>query len=263
VYGLMGTLVDRLDRSSERYASVIPWSCPVPFFGGLLSAVVGTVGINPSQREFVDARGSELEGNDRRLPTLGSLALDRWRHADATHLRDIASACSSYFGRNPYDRWFGVLERILAPAGFTLYGSAPTACHLDLVPFATCCRWTALSSFERRDLLFTCGDYFARLLELSGVRTLVLNGQSVVGQFQLLAGLQLEVRKVTGWSLHRSGSGPVVGLCYSGEVETIGSVTLARPVRVLGFNHNLQSSFGVSGNVVDDIGQWIARDTGE
>jgi hypothetical protein len=261
VYGLMSALVDRLDRHFAQDTCVIPWSCPVPFFGGLSSATVGTVGINPSQREFIDPLGRELNGGQRRLPTLTSLGLNRWGQADAFHLRCITAGCSSYFERNPYDRWFGVLERILAPAGHSLYGGAPSACHLDLVPFATRRRWTNLSPCDRRDLLNECGELFAALLRVSELEVLILNGQSVVDQFEVLVNERLQVRRVTEWNLQRQSSGPVLGLCYSGQVDAIGHVSLPKSVRVLGFNHNLQSSFGVSSNVIDDIGHWIARST--
>ena len=80
-------MVDRLDRAVHQY--VIPWSCPVPFFGGLTTASVATVGINPGDREFVNESGAELEGGARRLPTLRSMGLTSWADADATHLRDL------------------------------------------------------------------------------------------------------------------------------------------------------------------------------
>ena len=56
---------------------MIPWSCPVPAFGDLLNSFVATLGLNPSNREFVDEEGNELEGAARRLHTLRSLSLSR------------------------------------------------------------------------------------------------------------------------------------------------------------------------------------------
>ena len=69
-------------------------------------AQVATVGINPSNLEFMDEAGNELQGAARRFHTLTSLGLQSWGEADSRHLETIAHSCSAYFDRNPYDRWF-------------------------------------------------------------------------------------------------------------------------------------------------------------
>src|SRR5438105_3732714 len=137
MYATMTSFVVRLDTLQSRDYGVIPWGCPVPFFGNVSSACAATMGINPSDREFTSANGQELEGLDRRLPTLGSLGISQWSQVDASHLREIIDACTLYFRRNPYDRWFRALEQVLNPSDLTFYGSEPTACHVDLFSFAT------------------------------------------------------------------------------------------------------------------------------
>ena len=119
MYSPMATAVDRLDSCFADDPSILDWSCPVPFFGDISSARIATVGINPSNREFVDASGHALDFVEQRLPTLGSLGVACWGDVDATHVRAIVLACRGYFERNPYDRWFGVLERVLRLAGVT------------------------------------------------------------------------------------------------------------------------------------------------
>ncbi|MGW0454520.1 hypothetical protein [Gordonia sputi] len=81
---LIGYIVDAPD--SDR---VLEWASPVPVFGDLKTARIATVGINPSNREFVDRSGEELVGRARRLTTLTSLGLPDWTHATDTHLTDI------------------------------------------------------------------------------------------------------------------------------------------------------------------------------
>jgi hypothetical protein len=258
MYSSVTTLVDRMDSHDLSDLGVIPWSCPVPCFGDLTTATVATVGINPSNREFLDEFGAELDNGARRLPTLKSLGLARWADMEATHLRELISACLGYFRRNPYDRWFTTLEHILQKAGVTFYGDNPSACHLDLVPYATTVKWGLLPPPVRRKLMSTNADALGDLLRESSVETLILNGQSVVSQFQLVNGVRLHATPKPKWALARTGSADVMGMSYVGGTDQIGSVRLARPLRVVGSNHNLQSSFGVTRAVIDAIASWIS-----
>jgi hypothetical protein len=257
MYASMTTFVDRLDRMQTQPGSLLSWGCPVPFFGDLSSARFATVGINPSNREFMDVRGRELQGDQRRLPTLRSLGLTRWGEANALHLREILEACALYFHRNPYDRWFGVLEHVFEPSGLSFYGRNPSACHIDLVPFATRTKWTLLPGDERRRLLASTSDALGLLLRDSNVEVLMLNGRSVVDHFELLTNVQLDCSAMESWNLRRGDSPTVRGFAYAGIVHQVGGVPLRRRLRVYGYNHNLQSSFGISRRVVSSIGRWF------
>src|SRR3712207_6258313 len=86
MYTTLTTLIDRLDSSAILGTNVIGWGCPVPSFGDLSSSKVATLGLNPSNREFVDEAGNELEGPSRRFHTLTSLGLRSWSEVDARHL---------------------------------------------------------------------------------------------------------------------------------------------------------------------------------
>jgi hypothetical protein len=260
MYAVMTTFVNRLD-SLALEDGVIPWGCPVPFFGDLSGASIATVGINPSNREFTGARGEELSEQERRLPTLGSLGIGRWSQADASHLREIVDACTRYFRHNPYDRWFQVLERVLQASGVSFYGEAPTACHVDLVPFATENKWGTLSRCERDRLLELVGDALGRLVRDSSLEALVLNGRSVVEHFETLAGVRLERTAMPGWDLPRESGLGVKGVAYTGQINEFAGVGLGRVVTILGYNHNLQSSFGVTANVMARIGWWLSSAT--
>ena len=255
------TLIDRMDSDAVDGTDIIPWSCPVPIFGDLGNPQLATLGINPSSREFVDGSGEQLRGGSRRFHTLDSLGLEAWAEADARHLELILDSFSSYFYSNPYDAWFKKLDFAIAGANVSYYDSPSSACHLDLIPFATIRRWTGLSAQQRSSLLALSGDILGMILRDSQVRILILNGSSVVKGFQSVAGVSLRAQEIPTWSLGRRSSAEVKGVAYTGVTETVSGINLDREIMILGFNHNLQSSFGVTMEVITSIRQWITRTT--
>jgi hypothetical protein len=259
MYTTLTTLLDRLDSSVVSGTNVIRWGCPVPSFGDLSNSRVATLGLNPSNREFVDELGEELQGAFRRFPTLTSLGLDSWSDVDARHLGMILESCRAYFLGNPYDRWFRRLDQVVAGARASYYETTCGACHLDLIPYATQRKWTELSVQERSSLLAVAGDTLGLLLRGSPVRILILNGRSVVENFQEIAGVYLEKQEMPEWSLPRQSKPDVTGVAYKGVVDALSGIEIGHEVLVLGFNHNLQSSFGVTTAVVHAIREWIAR----
>ncbi len=256
---MLSTLVTCLNHAALSGTNVIPWSCPVPSFGDLSRSIVATLGLNPSNREFVDDSGNELDGASRRFHTLKSLGLSRWADANARHLQLIIDSCRAYFRRNPYDGWFKKLDHIISGTKASYYSASAKACHLDLIPYATACKWTALSRLQRTSLLAAADDTLGLLLRDSPVRVLILNGNSVVEQFQDIAGIRLRKQAMRDWSLPRYSHSGVTGFAYKGTVRDISGVRLEREVLVLGFNHNIQSSFGVTTQVTAAIRRWIAR----
>ena len=259
VCAVLATLMDQLDSRVVDGADIIPWSCPVPAFGDLSSAHVATVGINPSNREFVDECGNELQWELRRFHTLRSLGLESWSDADARHLEIVLDTYRSYFSCNPYDAWFKRLDFVLRGTKMSYYDPSRSACHLDLIPYATVRKWTSLTTQQRSILLSLGRSTLGILLRDSSVRVLILNGTSVVKNFQHIARLELQRREMPSWSLRRKGRRNVVGVAYMGTVHDVAGVSLDRELKVLGFNHNIQSSFGVTREVTSSIRDWIGR----
>ena len=259
LYSTLSTLVDRLDSEAMHHAGVIDWSCPVPSFGDPSHSRVATLGINPSNREFVDEDGQELEGADRRFHTLSSLRLRSWSCANSEHLRMILDTCRSYFDGNPYAGWFGKLELILAGLQVSYYDSPSTACHFDLVPYATMKKWSELPGDQHATLMSIAQDTLGLILRDTPVSVLILNGNSVVKRFELLSETHLASEVIPEWSLSRKTIRDVPGIAYSGTIEALSGIKLGREVSVLGFNHNLQGSFGVSSEVMRSIRDWIAK----
>ncbi len=254
----LATLIDRLDSPAVSGTDVIKWGSPVLSFGDLSTSRVATLGLNPSNREFVDELGDELQGPLRRFHTLMSLGLDSWADADARHLRLILESCRRYFLGNPYDRWFKRLDQVVSGAKASFYDASCSACHLDLIPYATECKWTELTSRQRSSLLAVAADTLGLLLRDSPVRILILNGRSVVEQFQDVAGIRLDQHQMPAWSLPRQPKPDVTGLAYRGVVHALSGIRLPHEILVLGYNHNLQSSFGVTKEVILAIRDWIS-----
>lgn len=260
MYAALTTLINRLDTLNAPEANtVIQWGCPVISFGDLPGSSVATLGLNPSNREFVDEAGQELDGNSRRFPTLQSLGIKSWSEADARHLRTIVDSCCSYFYGNPYDRWFKRLDDVVSATRASFYDSSRCACHLDLIPYATGEKWTDLTPSQKTSLLHVAGDTLALLLRDSSVEVLILNGQSVVNHFQQIAGVRLEAKEMPGWCLPRKSGVNVPGIAYKGVVDTVSGIPLSRDILVLGYNHNLQSSFGVTTKVIEGIRDWVGK----
>jgi hypothetical protein len=226
----LATLIDRLDSPAVSGTEVIRWGSPVPSFGDLSNARVATLGLNPSNREFVDELGNELRGSNRRFHTLSSLGLTSWSEADARHLRLIMESCRSYFFGNPYDTWFKRLDQIISGTGASFYSEFDPACHLDLIPYATQCKWTVLTARQRSDLLTVAADSLGSLLKNSRVRILILNGRSVVEQFQDVAQVCLESEQMPSWSLSRQPKADVIGIAYKGIVHSIDGVILPHQI---------------------------------
>jgi hypothetical protein len=258
----MATLLDGLDTYGLTSPNMISWGCPVPFFGHIESARVATVGINPSNREFVSIDGTELSAEDRRLPTLASLGLSCWGEANFTALHTILSACREYFERNPYIGWFGILERIIQPTGHSFYTPLSSACHLDIVPWATAVKWGTLSSAARNQLVGRAALALGEMVSISSLRMLVLNGQEVVRQFEALLEVPLQASRMPAWDLPRRSGREVAGMAYNRWISSIAGIPLDRDLLVVGYNHNLQSSFGVTAAVRHNISEWIAAQHG-
>ena len=258
-------LIDSINDPRLVGSSVIEWASPILSFGNPMKSSVATLGLNPSNLEFVDFSGNELEGLSRRFHTLNSLELDGWKSLGVSAAELILEKCYKYFDNNPYDAWFKKLDFLISGAGFSYYFPFYNACHLDLVPYATEQKWSSLNSQEKLTLLEVSGNSLGLILRESNIDTLILNGQSVVDAIQIVSDITFMKEEMLGWNLPRKSIRDVSGYSYSGVVEKIGEISLGKAVKILGFNHNIQSSFGVTNIVQSEIRKWIKMklDNGE
>ncbi len=95
--------------------STVPGTLPVLFFGDLLQAEVASIGLNPSDQEYLTRDGHMLSGDAQRFATLASLgAVDRASLTDA-QCDEAIEWMRAYYdpGKPIYGSWFKVasLER--------------------------------------------------------------------------------------------------------------------------------------------------------
>jgi hypothetical protein len=206
---------------------VVPGSTPVVSFGDVRNAKVATLGLNPSRLEFLDRGGNELTETNRRLETLSSICENDLPSASPDAIRRVFEGCNNYFQRRPYRTWFGYLEEILHPLGASYYSG--TACHLDLVQWATNPTWGNLRTTQRKKLVEADVSFLRQQLSLIGIRLLLLNGSGVVNAYSRSLGCEIadqDIPGIVGWKLF-VGCNP-------------------QSVRVIGWNKNLQGSHGVT-----------------
>ena len=99
---------ERIRQTPPEDSFVVPESTPVVCFGNALDADTATLGLNPSNREFLDGKRL-LNGPSRRLSTLRSLGMSSLEEAPSAAVEQVFRDCKDYFERNPYRWWFDQL----------------------------------------------------------------------------------------------------------------------------------------------------------
>jgi len=257
---ILTSLVKNIKNRELLKSGIIPWGSPIIAFGNVSKSKIATLGINPSNREFVSIDGNELTGDKRRFHTLNSLEINEWADAGKNDVNNIYKLCKEYFLRNPYDGWFKKLDYIISGTSMSYYFPSSEACHLDLIPYATSKKWSELIPIQKTTLLDFNSHFLGEILKKSKVETIILNGQTVVENLELVSGTTLTKMEMEGWTLNRKNSKGVKGYSYKGVIQKIGHVHLNRKIKVLGFNHNIQSSFGVSSRVQLEIRNWVSSE---
>jgi uracil-DNA glycosylase len=165
----------RISRAMPADACVVFESTPVVSFGDPMKARVATLGLNPSRREFTPVA---------RLARDGCTA------------DEVLEGCNTYFIRNPNKRWFGRFEPILT--AFDASYENGSACHLDLVQWATNPTWKRLGAPIRKALIEADAPFLESQLRANENITLLLVNGSAVWR-QLCKGLGVEKSQNTRW----------------------------------------------------------------
>jgi len=175
----------RIRQRPPARVRVLPGSTPVVAFGDVRRATVATLGINPSKYEFLDRNGNERGGSERRLETTTSLGTNDLFTAPAADIERIFAGCNDYFqpGHNPYRLWFNPLERVLNRVNVEYSYYRRSACHLDLVQWATDPVWGDLDNAEQQKLLEADLQFFREQLSQEHIRLLILCGKTVMEQY--------------------------------------------------------------------------------
>lgn len=220
-------LLQRAIGAPDPDLGIIAGSTPVVAFGDPVESWLATLGINPSRAEFLDASGALLDGDDRRLATLPSLGVDRYEDLTPDHARAIVDDCASYFDRRP-SAWFTPLGAVITEALGATYADR-SACHLDLVQWATRNLWGELPAEDQMELLRRDVGFLRKQLTSLGHRTVVVNGRSVMRSVERAA--------LVRWRTVATLAGPPTAQF---SVGTAGGTTY------LGWTCNLQSQHGAT-----------------
>lgn len=186
--------------------------------------------------------GRLLAGGERRLATLQSLAARSVDQLTDDQVATVLQDCATYFQRRPYRRWFDPLDELLRVGAAASYYDG-SACHLDLVQWATDPTWGDIVDRGVREALLADGTPHLRILLAQGnVRLVLLNGRQVIDQVRSLRLAHLE-------EAGRLAMGNGTCRLYRGTGEDL---------QWVGWSTNLQSSWGVSGQFRHELGAWLA-----
>ena len=233
----------RIRRPVPVDSYVVAGSTPVVSFGDAQTATTATLGLNPSRNEFLDRRRCELVGPSRRLATLRWLGTSGLSNAPQEAIARVLDDCNTYFRRNPLRQWFDQLERILKAIGASYYDGS--ACHLDLVQWATDPTWGDLRPAAlRKRLLDADASFLIEQLCNENIRLLLVNG---MGVFQ-----RLRRRDNATWDECE----PIVELAFQDCRLFTG--TIRGRVRVVAWSTNLQSGFGVTSEFRNELAVRVA-----
>lgn len=224
-------------------ASSVPESLPVLFFGDLFTAGVATVGLNPSDQEYLGPGGTELDGVARRFETLTSLgASDRSSLTDEQCERAIQRMRTYYQPGKPIYRWFRALDRVTRAMGY-VYEAGEVA-HLDLAQEATDPTWSKLSQTSPAEFeaLRSADLPFLRWqLETFPLHTVICNGRTVFD----------EVCRIIGGQVREEGKLKLI-------TWYVGSATLnGRSVMLAGWNKPLARATGLGASGEEDLGRLL------
>ncbi len=179
------------------------------------------------------------------MATLDSLAAENTELLTDEQVRTVIADCAAYFNpeRNPYRTWFDPLDQVLSDGlGVSYYDGS--ACHLDLVQWATNPVWGRLKDRDAKKLLLEESlPHLQNQLRFGAVHFVVLNGRQVLTHVAELGLASLELVD----ELH---SGSISCSLYLGQ---------ANGVQFAGWSTNLQSSWGVSLDFRQQLSRWLAE----
>lgn len=236
-------LIEMARRLRPSDCLIVTGSTPVVSFGDITTSRVATLGINPSDREFVD-NGKLLEGDTRRLETLESLKAKDSEILTAEQAQTLLSGCYGYFKTgNAYGNWFDILDQVInSGLGVSYYDDS--ACHLDLVQWATSTKWASLSKSIQIQLLDEGTRHLHDQLNNERITHVIVNGRAVWNELTRSEFLKFEEVGTIRYGSRRTPSKLFVG--FSGETK------------FLGWTANLQSGFGARDLTFRrELSEWI------
>ena len=133
----MQLYIENRIKQNPYNSKILQMSTPVICFGNIFNSHVATLGLNPSNKEFVDDNNAFLSGMKLRFQDCFSLSQNDLTKLKLNQTELVLRYCLEYFNNpNPYGEWFDYLERhVLSKLDISYYNGS--CCHLDLVQWAT------------------------------------------------------------------------------------------------------------------------------
>jgi len=240
----------RIKTNPSDKLNIVHNSTPVVFFGNIEKSKVATLGINPSKNEFLNNENVLLIGNEKRFETLTTLGATDLSNLTDIEVKRVYDACICYFKTNPYKRWFDQLENYILK-NFNVSYYLDTACHLDIVQWATNPIWRNLDKNVKNTLIINDIEFLSAQLRDSPIEILLINGNAVLNIFKKHFNLtllsedrlaDLDGDKITFCNVYRFE----LKLCD-------------KKIEVYAWSQNLQSSFGLRSEMKNKISNWLGQ----
>jgi uracil-DNA glycosylase len=224
-------------------ASTVADSLPVLFFGDLFTAEVATVGLNPSDQEYLTGGGQPLVGPAQRFATLASVGvIDRASLTDEQCANAIEWMRAYYDAGKPvFGAWFNGLKRVVA--GFGASFEDRSAVHLDLIQESTGPVRSKLEPPERDPLLARDLPFFVWEIRSFPITAVICTGKTV----------SVNVRRELGVEVEEEGTKARIRW-WVGH-----AVIEGREVGFAGWNYPLDRPTGLGREGESELGQLLAE----
>jgi hypothetical protein len=144
-------------------------------------------------------------------------------------IAQVLDDCNQYFHRRPYRSWFDELLPTLEVCGASYHDG--TACHLDLVQWATNPKWSKLKAPVRTSLLAEDTAFLQSQLRNENIRLLLVNGNAV----------WRELKSAMRNNLTTDGSETID--CHADTPTRLYTGRLFGTIKVIAWSANMQSSW--------------------
>lgn len=240
-------LYARLRRPPSLHS--VPGSLPVLFFGDIFSARIATLGINPSQQEYLDRSGHELTGDAQRFQTLTSLQASTRAALTDEQCEKAISTMRDYFQPGkPVYQWFRPLDYVTQAMDYSY--AKHQAVHLDLIQEATAPTWSALEMqvpVEASALLVADRPFLRWQLQAFSLRAVICNGKTPLRHMCGLLDQPVNVDAIA--------QGRIGGVTW---YATRGHMA-GRALAIMGWNIPLARPAGLTTLNKEELGRQLAR----
>ncbi|MCL2546173.1 MAG: hypothetical protein FWE06_03115 [Oscillospiraceae bacterium] len=209
-------LLDYIRRPIPQGVPIVPQSIPIVFFGDIDKAKYATIAINPSNREFTNTKHEIFPTNKKRFVDRDFLGAADDETLSLEQAEMVYQSLCNFFHKRPYMQWFGQLEKLFNEADLSYFKG--DIINLDISPWATSVKWSALTDEQRVGLVRHGGDLLRTILNAGQIKCLFVNGRTAMKYvekhiapltshcfIQLNASCEIKVGKIgnltiVGWS---------------------------------------------------------------